>query len=81
MLASEVASLWFVFIVTLSIVNAYNVQLARQMISVSNLAKVITIGTIIACGIYNISSGEITNILRILSSSLIRIYRKIYCLQ
>lgn len=44
--------------VTLSIVNAYNVQLARQMISVSNLAKVITIGTIIASGIYNISSGK-----------------------
>lgn len=44
--------------VTLSIVNAYNVQLARQMISVSNLAKVITIGTIIARGIYNISSGK-----------------------
>lgn len=45
-------------VVTLSIVNAYNVQLARQMISVSNLAKVITIGTIIASGIYNISSGK-----------------------
>ncbi|XP_022340711.1 b(0,+)-type amino acid transporter 1-like isoform X2 [Crassostrea virginica] len=45
-------------IITLSIVNAYNVQLARQMISVSNLAKVITIGTIIVCGIYNISSGK-----------------------
>lgn len=44
--------------VTLSIVNAYNVQLARQMISVSNLAKIITIGTIIASGIYNISSGK-----------------------
>ena len=49
----------FYCVVTLSIVNAYNVQLARQMISVSNLAKVITIGTIIVCGIYNISSGEI----------------------
>ncbi|KAK3085434.1 hypothetical protein FSP39_003249 [Pinctada imbricata] len=45
-------------ILTLTIVNCYNVGLARQMVSVSNIAKIITISIICLCGIYNLLSGN-----------------------